>query len=544
MSVLNTNVLYEYNGEPFCSFYTLSLENNSDPFYISETITSSNSCHSPILTFDSNLMFQDLNLNRLKNNDARKYNDICNLKQFYLRVYINMANNKKCQWRLIKLASIDLGSLLFVDNLNLFLSNQRSVLDGKRIDNIIFLDLIDGSYIVPEISIDDLYQDLLEFLKRSNGNEADDCVEADDTSEAKDIEEKVNLTIDLTPLNGSKIISFDRILKLDNLKLCINDIEKINRALTYEIEQKVEGMLDHNNKNKEFSSIGVQSKALRHRIALMNKCITAQQNKTIKLKNELLQKKRYLNALKHRVQENVNETENENENINEIENLKNGNNYKEDDPDLWKIFMRSDSYERNNKLLHLYLEKQKNELSRIFKGLLEMFEIIPVTKNPIEFQILGYSLSKLHYFISFPNYENCHEYDDVTLLYKNTHIQDEIDTALGYAAQLIDLIAQYLQVPLKYPILKLGSHSYIRDNISDMLANKRRNDIMAMQYPLFINTGQIAKFEFGLRLLLQDLQLLLDFLGLTVPDKWNLLGNLKMVMLYCASFKSDMSEQN
>lgn len=46
---------------------------------------------------------------------------------------------------------------------------------------------------------------------------------------------------------------------------------------------------------------------------------------------------------------------------------------------------------------------------------------------------------------------------------------DVVSTALGYVAQLVQLIAAYLGMTLIYPVTCIGSRSFIKDGISAMV---------------------------------------------------------------------------
>jgi hypothetical protein len=47
--------------------------------------------------------------------------------------------------------------------------------------------------------------------------------------------------------------------------------------------------------------------------------------------------------------------------------------------------------------------------------------------------------------------------------------EDAVATALGFSAQLVQLLAIYMGKGLTYPITCIGSRSLIRDNISAMV---------------------------------------------------------------------------
>ena len=47
-------------------------------------------------------------------------------------------------------------------------------------------------------------------------------------------------------------------------------------------------------------------------------------------------------------------------------------------------------------------------------------------------------------------------------------------TALGHTCHLILMIARFLQLPLRYPMIHCGSRSVVRDHITEQLADRDR----------------------------------------------------------------------
>ncbi|KAG7737916.1 hypothetical protein KL912_003699 [Ogataea haglerorum] len=151
------------------------------------------------------------------------------------------------------------------------------------------------------------------------------------------------------------------------------------------------------------------------------------------------------------------------------------------------------------------LSKQK---SRIANTLLTIF---PITiSDSLEFSLFGYKLPQsLNYL-------------------KMTRIEIEKTNALlGIVVFLVIKLSNYLNVPLRYPLKFLGSNSYISDPVSKMQTKLR-------VYPLFVvqNSNLAIRFEFGLSLLVKNLQQIFESENLSKLDDHDLLANLK-VLLTC-----------
>ncbi|KAG7823950.1 hypothetical protein KL909_002687 [Ogataea angusta] len=148
------------------------------------------------------------------------------------------------------------------------------------------------------------------------------------------------------------------------------------------------------------------------------------------------------------------------------------------------------------------------EKSRIANTLLTIF---PITiSDSLEFSLFGYRLPQsLNYL-------------------KMTRIEMEKTNALlGIVVFLVIKLSNYLDVPLRYPLKFLGSNSYITDPVSKMQTKLR-------VYPLFVvqNSNLAIRFEFGLSLLLKNLQQVFESENLSKLDDHDLLANLK-VLLTC-----------
>ncbi|PFH54705.1 hypothetical protein AMATHDRAFT_248 [Amanita thiersii Skay4041] len=101
--------------------------------------------------------------------------------------------------------------------------------------------------------------------------------------------------------------------------------------------------------------------------------------------------------------------------------------------------------------------------------------------------------------------------------------EEAIATALGYVAQLVQLIAAYLGKGLVYPVVCIGSRSLIRDNISAMVGPR--------MFPLFARGVDAYRFEYGVFLLNKNINLLMADRDLRALDMRHTLPNLKNLIL-------------
>ncbi|MEE6473183.1 hypothetical protein FKM82_009881 [Ascaphus truei] len=115
--------------------------------------------------------------------------------------------------------------------------------------------------------------------------------------------------------------------------------------------------------------------------------------------------------------------------------------------------------------------------------------------------------------VKLPNSEDFQAKDD-----------GSVAVALGYTAHLVSMIAFFLQVPLRYPLLHKGSRSAIKDNINDKLTEKER------EFPLYSKGGEKLQFDYGVYLLNKNIAQLRYQHALGTPDLRQTLPNLKHFM--------------
>ncbi|PCH33211.1 hypothetical protein WOLCODRAFT_135001 [Wolfiporia cocos MD-104 SS10] len=101
--------------------------------------------------------------------------------------------------------------------------------------------------------------------------------------------------------------------------------------------------------------------------------------------------------------------------------------------------------------------------------------------------------------------------------------EETVATALGYAAQVVQLLAAYLGKILVYPITYVGSRSLIKDGISAMVGPR--------MFPLYSKGVDTYRFEYGVFLLNKDIELLMSDRNLRAMDIRHTLPNLKNLLL-------------
>lgn len=95
--------------------------------------------------------------------------------------------------------------------------------------------------------------------------------------------------------------------------------------------------------------------------------------------------------------------------------------------------------------------------------------------------------------------------------------EDAVATGLGFAAQVVQLLAAYLSKSLVYPITCVGSRSLIRDGISAMVGPRMsvvpfiytmiQPSNYYTRFPLFSKGVDTYRFEYGVFLLNKDIEM-------------------------------------
>ncbi|KAJ7377754.1 hypothetical protein OS493_026890 [Desmophyllum pertusum] len=99
--------------------------------------------------------------------------------------------------------------------------------------------------------------------------------------------------------------------------------------------------------------------------------------------------------------------------------------------------------------------------------------------------------------------------------------EETLSVALGYTCHLVSMIAQFLDLPLRYSMTSRGSRSTIMDFAIEKVAEKDR------QFPLYNKGKERIQFYYGTFLLNKNIAQLRQFNGLGTPNLRNTLPNLK-----------------
>ncbi|RYP89921.1 hypothetical protein DL770_003942 [Monosporascus sp. CRB-9-2] len=132
--------------------------------------------------------------------------------------------------------------------------------------------------------------------------------------------------------------------------------------------------------------------------------------------------------------------------------------------------------------------------------------------------------------------------------------EDSLSAALGYVAQLVDLLQYYLCVPLPYPVTPFGSRSSVRDDISllpEAALTKQQHQKQprlgqGRDFPLFLRGGATAqyRFDYAWFLLNKDIEALcVAGAGLKVVDIRHTLPNLKYLLYVCSAGTDEVPER-
>lgn len=97
--------------------------------------------------------------------------------------------------------------------------------------------------------------------------------------------------------------------------------------------------------------------------------------------------------------------------------------------------------------------------------------------------------------------------------------QEEIATALGYVCHVVQVVARWLSITLRYEMMPLSSRSVIRNEIAAHLSGSAR-------YPLYARGVDRTRFEYGVFLLNKNLEQVLQSQGIEVERLQNTLPNL------------------
>ena len=123
----------------------------------------------------------------------------------------------------------------------------------------------------------------------------------------------------------------------------------------------------------------------------------------------------------------------------------------------------------------------------------------------------------------------------------NNSNDDVTSSALGMAAQLVNMLAAYLGIPLHYPITPSGSRSLITDWISMMRGPRACVEKVFIvdnadfgfddRFPLYATGVERYRFEYAVFLLNKDIEQIMQAQNVVLLDLRQTLPNLKNLLL-------------
>jgi len=145
---------------------------------------------------------------------------------------------------------------------------------------------------------------------------------------------------------------------------------------------------------------------------------------------------------------------------------------------------------------------RNQRLAVLIRDLLNIFPIEPSLSDPLIYTICG---------IPLPNsrYEGCNA--------------DDISTALGYTCHLITVIADYIDVILRYPVKPMSSRSTIIDPLSKECQPMN-------EFPLYTKNLNNNRFVYGVFLLNKNIEQLMNHIKQNVSNLRNTLPNLRKLL--------------
>ncbi|GAA5794773.1 hypothetical protein HPULCUR_000119 [Helicostylum pulchrum] len=277
-----------------------------------------------------------------------------------------------------------------------------------------------------------------------------------------------NASISSVQSSKKRSYTYNNIMKLNTIKDCIFDTQRSSE----EVRLNIQDILD-----QEDQSFRLTRELGHRKTQLMEmEAQVMQQKKTIQYKLERLRlEKQKIQERKSQINESIDRC------CTNIEDLKESEHVLEKN-----IKMRQTIFHT--------LNRRKKEL------IADLFSIYPIEQSyddSQQFRIRG---------IHLPN-----------SIYEGQN-DELIATALGFTAHLVSMLAFYLEIPLRYPTVPMGSRATITDVVS-LISGSR-------DFPLYAKGVDRYRFEFGVFLLNKNIEQLMNAYGLIVMDLRHTLPNI------------------
>ncbi|GES94096.1 UV radiation resistance protein [Rhizophagus clarus] len=227
-----------------------------------------------------------------------------------------------------------------------------------------------------------------------------------------------------SPQMAKRSYTYDALMRLNNIDNCLVDMQRSRDDVISNIGQILEREKSKLVLKREKSSRLLHLSRCQDEITDQSKALEEDRRRIITLRESIRSRRTALEEAKERYQT--------------------GNEYLEESQKI---------LERDRKSLFLTTSKLCTCQKELVADLLNIFPIEPTHTETFSFKILG---------VPLPNsvFIGC---DD-----------DQVATALGFACHLINMLAYYLGVPLRFPMIPMSSKSTICDPITASLGDSRQ----------------------------------------------------------------------
>lgn len=540
----------------FSTFFTIHTKLQEEPIYVSETLenVTNPQFHEFDLLSSKSLLSHPSTFNPL---------DEDNLRETQCIVSLWGKTKLMDSYELIVSEYVSLSSLIFIGY-----SQFNPQVNFPP--NSLMICLTDGIYILPK-----LYESLDLKLKPPyvEGQQPKHLIEISDSS--TDVSKYLTLTLhDSLWDNGNNnepteeedqpiktttefqyTLSYDAIMKLNNLEACIIDASHIETETASKISEALTPNYHSLKKAKDDDS----------RKESVNEIFLLRLRKN-ELKNKLEITKRYHKQQVAKIQALKRQIANVKAEMGAIQDLMAHGDARQ------RAVTRSSQevqkgMQNDESLIEHYIAPQILwERSRIATDLSFIFPIVPIEEFFLKFTICGIPL--LDSYPTTPsvkrvtNHQRSSSSSSTTTLIKTSDLSDEDEfpyyegknmlisdfknsqfynwikdrfnvddatgAAYGLAAQVISLLSYYLDVPLRYPVQPFGSQSFIIDPVSNIKGSRT--------FPLWTKNSLYFRFQYAQFLFNKNVEQLLNSQGVNrLVDIRPTLANLKNLLLVISS---------
>ncbi|CAI2179646.1 2858_t:CDS:10 [Funneliformis geosporum] len=284
-----------------------------------------------------------------------------------------------------------------------------------------------------------------------------------------------------SPQEAKRSYTYDDILRLNSIENCLIDMQRSRDDIMSNIGQILEKEKSKLVLQREKSSSSLRLSRYYAEIVDKSKALEEDRRRITSLRENIRSRRVALEEAKKRYQT--------------------GNGYLEESQKI---------LERDRESLSSTTSKLCVRQRELVADLLTIYPIDPIDAKTFSFKILG---------VPLPNsvFTGC---DD-----------EQVATALGFTCHLTYMLAYYLCVPIRFPMIPMSSRSTIRDPISASLGESR-------QFPLHAKGVDGYRFEYAVFLLNKNIEQLMNSQGINVLDLRNTLPNLKYLILSLSSGQS------